>query len=355
MVYKMIKHARNARRQRYNPEIAAGGDARVAETSLKTERSKTRRNIIVAGIAATALLGTGYMALKGVDKVTKGAESAKPHGDMQSEISNTIKRVKFSKKAPLIEGEGDSSAEINVRSESNAPVVGGIWNATVGKWTDRNARAEREGTVELGVERNAITLESVRLPQKARNGSEYGLRAYVDASKVYSRTVNPQYRSEGGELQTSAANDTLSFASDKGTSQRAGMATTLADSTFRRACGDAITPTLRRGAEDYIRYQVGIGTVLEGIPNQQQSVKLLRQLSTGPVEVEFLRPNGQTVEPGDIRPPAPAPNPESISRTLDTSPEDIHIDAGAEECQFTRTAYENQIGILGLPDSREGL
>lgn len=350
---KVVKRVINGRQQELSPEPA--GDSRAAEAYERAVKSKARGRAFVAAMGVAAIVGTGYVVLEGVDKVAKGAESAKPHGDMQAQVDNVLQNVKKSKKSILIEGEGRSTAQVNVRSESNAPVVGGLYNATVAKGTDRKAVASRGGDVQVGVGRDAIKLEAYELSKEAGNGLKWGIRAKVEADKVFAQTANMRNLTKGGELQSTADNDFLSFGSDKGTAQRSGLAAELADTSLSDACGSALKATVPEGVEDMVRYQVGAGTILEDVPGHQKSADLLKRLAKGPIDVVLTGSHGQPVEPADISLPRSSPGKEAVAGMLDTSPEDITMVSGAEECRFTGTAFQDQLEILGLPDNRQGL
>lgn len=330
-----------------NLEAQAGqGDAAAAEAFARGQKSKTRRAAIVTA-AALAVTGTGMYSCHEVVKQFKGTV---PQEDIQAKIQSQLDKVSLPNKAILVEGTGNGSAKINVRYKLDTPVIRTLFNHTIASHTDMSASAQRAGAIQIVSENNAIRLSATKAPDPKSGRSNWAIKADVAADLLSSQTANMRTTA----LTSSA--DFLSFATVQGVTKRVGWVTQWADRSFLNNCGRALTPDISAGVSKFVRSQVTSTADIEQSLGHASDAKLLRSLARQPPVVTFNAPDavaGGSLAPHEIAasqvklPTTFVPSGASMAHELGKSPDDVHLDTGAQDCSFTGDALRQQMQILG--------
>lgn len=261
------------------------GDPAVADAQARIEQAKTQRsrNRLIAAGAALAIAGTaGYLAINKIEgdmgRLWNGLKSSTPKPEMSIQIRNALQSVSLPHEAVLVEGRGSGSASLHVRSESSAPVLGTIWNHTLGKMTDRTASAVRAGEVQLIADEQGISLQGIKTP------GGWAVEADVNASAISAQRANMHYADEAGKRELHADDDLLVFSGQAG---RTADVTAWADDSFSNSCATVLLPALENGVSQLVETEITAAAQLEASLGHADNSRLLRQLGQQPVKVSF--------------------------------------------------------------------
>ncbi len=268
--------------------LIAEARARTADAKLK--RTAWRIGARPAVALACFALGTVGLASCGSDLLDK-FKSGVLHEDVQVSPYNALKRITLPNKPILVEGEGTGTAEVQTRPESDIPVLGGIFNSTVAKVMDKKTSAEREGVVQVGTKRNAITLRPFKLPLSEDGKQRYGIQANVDIKKLFSQVSMESARDKDGESKVNTDDDFFAFETVDGAAERGVNTADIADSGFKVACGKMLVKGLKAGVMVNVEDQINTARqLLEAMPGkrEQTTAGLLKEMLQPDIKVNYV-------------------------------------------------------------------